>query len=106
MALYVGLTARAFEEKYVVRFRRLLRLRKPRRAQCHFLIAGGCAVHPVKPVQCRLYPLWPELVEQRVNWEAEKKVCPGIGKGELIQIGIACETAAEMTTAYPVIYES
>ena len=106
MALYVGLSAKAFEKKFVVRFKRMLRLRKPPGAQCHFLTGAGCSVHEVKPVQCRLYPFWPELVEQRKNWEAERKACPGIGKGELIQIGVACETAAEMKTAYPAIYEN
>jgi hypothetical protein len=58
----------------------------------------------VKPVQCRLYPFWPELVENRANWEAERTMCPGIGKGGLVQIGAACETAAEMKTAYPAMY--
>jgi Fe-S-cluster containining protein len=106
MAEYVGLSAQAFETQYVVRFKQLLRLRKPRRSQCHFLTEQGCSVHPVKPVQCRLYPFWPELVEERANWEAERKMCPGIGKGELIQIGVACETAAEMKTAYPAIYDN
>jgi hypothetical protein len=105
MSSYTGLTPAAFEAKYVVRFKKVLRLRKPRKGQCHFLQAGGCSVHPVKPVQCRLYPLWPELVENVANWQAERRVCPGIGKGELIQIGAACEIAAEMKTAYPAIYE-
>jgi Fe-S-cluster containining protein len=105
MAAYVGLPAAAFERKYVVRFKHLLRLRKPRLSQCHFLAKEGCTVHPVKPVQCRLYPFWPELVEERAKWEAERKMCPGIGKGELVQIGVACETAAEMKSAYPAIYE-
>jgi Fe-S-cluster containining protein len=105
IAAHVGLTPKVFEKKYVVRYKRMLRLRKPRHSQCHFLTEGGCSVHPVKPVQCRLYPFWPELVEQRINWEIERIACPGIGKGELIQIGEACETAAEMKTAYPAIYE-
>jgi Fe-S-cluster containining protein len=106
MAEHVGLTANEFERKYVVRFKRVLRLRKPPDAQCHFLRGGGCSVHPVKPVQCRLYPFWPELVENRATWEAERSACPGIGKGEFVQIGEACEIAAEMKTAYPSIYEN
>jgi Fe-S-cluster containining protein len=106
MAAYVGLSAKAFEKRYVVRFKQLLRLRKPPKSQCHFLTEGGCSVHPVKPVQCRLYPFWPELVETRANWDTEGVLCPGIGKGELIQIGVACETAAEMKTAYPALYEN
>jgi hypothetical protein len=105
MALYTGLSAKAFEKKYVVRFKQLLRLRKPRKSQCHFLLEGGCSVHEVKPVQCRLYPFWPELVEERLHWETERINCPGIGKGELIQIGEACEMASEMKSAYPALYE-
>ncbi len=104
IAAYLGLTAEEFEKKYLVRFRKVLRLRKPRRSQCHFLNENGCSVHSVKPVQCRLYPFWPEFVEKRKAWEAERKACPGIGKGELIQIGVACEIANEMKTAYPAIY--
>lgn len=104
MAAHVGMTARAFEKQYVYRTRHLLRLRKPRGAQCHFLKNGGCSVHPVKPVQCRLFPFWPELVEERKEWKRTGKYCPGIGKGNLIQIGTALEEASEMKAAYPTMY--
>ena len=105
LARYLKMSARAFEAKYVIRYRHLLRLRKPRNSQCHFLMKGGCSVHPVKPVQCRTYPFWPELVRDRDVWRMEGQRCPGIGKGELIQIGSACEIAAEMKSAYPRLYE-
>ena len=104
IASHLGLMPQAFEEKYVIRYRRLLRLRKPRYSQCHFLTAQGCSVHVVKPVQCRTYPFWPELVEDRTAWQDESQRCPGINKGELIQIGTACEIAAEMKIAYPPLY--
>jgi Fe-S-cluster containining protein len=104
MARYLRLTAEAFEEKYVVRYRHVLRLRKPRESQCHFLTESGCSVHVVKPVQCRTYPFWPELVEDRSAWDEEASRCPGIHQGELIQIGVACEIAGEMKTAYPSLY--
>jgi uncharacterized protein len=105
MANHIGVTLKEFEKAYVIRFKHVLRLRKPKRSQCHFLTEKGCSVHPVKPVQCRLYPFWPELVENRANWQAERAMCPGIGKGELVQIGVACEIAAEMKMAYPAVYE-
>jgi uncharacterized protein len=105
MANYIGVTLKEFEKAYVIRFKHVLRLRKPKPSQCHFLTENGCSVHPVKPVQCRLYPFWPELVENRANWQAERAMCPGIGKGELVQIGVACEIAAEMKMAYPAVYE-
>ena len=42
---------------------------------------GGCTIEPVKPVQCRAYPFWPELVNTRWDWRCESKECPGIDKG-------------------------
>jgi Fe-S-cluster containining protein len=103
-ARFVGMSKAAFEAEYVIRYRHLLRFRKPRGGQCHFLKPDGCSIHPAKPTQCRLYPFWPELVEVRRAWKAEKQECPGIGKGNLVQIGTACETASEMKRAYPSLY--
>lgn len=104
-AAFMGMTPRAFERKYVYRTRHLLRLRKPRASQCHFLESGACAIHPAKPTQCRLFPFWPELLESRTAWAAAGHTCPGVGVGPLIQIGTALETASEMKTAYPTMYE-
>lgn len=104
-ATHLGMTAAAFEAKYVYRTRHMRRLRKPRASQCHFLGEGGCSIHPVKPVQCRLFPFWPELVESRREWRTTGRWCPGIGQGPLIQIGEAMEVASEMKRAYPDHYE-
>ena len=103
-ARYLGLTPRVFEQKYVYRTRHLLRLRKPPDRQCPFLTGEGCAIHPVKPTQCRLFPFWPELVESLPVWKATAAWCPGIGTGPLVQIGTALETATEMKHAYPSQY--
>ncbi len=103
-AAFLGMTRRAFARRYVYRTRHLHRLRKPRGSQCHFLSGGGCSIHPAKPTQCRLFPFWPELVENRAAWRRTARYCPGIGQGPLIQIGGAVETAAQMRTAYPSMY--
>src|SRR4051794_25308424 len=100
-AAYVGMTAADFEKRYVYRTRTMLRLRKPRGSQCHFLLESGCSIHPAKPTQCRLFPFWPELVENQREWMRTAKYCPGIGTGRLYQIGTAMEVASEMKTAYP-----
>jgi len=102
-AKHLGMTAAAFEKQYVYRTKHLLRLRKPKDSQCHFLGAAGCDIHSAKPTQCRLFPFWPHLVESRREWNSVGKWCPGIGQGELIQIGTAHEMAAEMNAAYPAI---
>jgi Fe-S-cluster containining protein len=37
-----------------------------------------CSVQPVKPVQCRTFPFWPELLDDAERWEATKRYCPGL----------------------------
>lgn len=103
---FLRISPAVFEQRYVYRTRHLLRLRKPRGRQCHFLLPGGCSIHPAKPTQCRLFPFWPELVESREAWQQTGQTCPGIGMGPLYQIGTALETSAEMHTAYPSFYEA
>jgi len=105
-AEFLGMTQRDFERKYVYRTKNLRRLRTPRETQCHFLREGGCSIHPAKPTQCRLFPFWPELVDHSKEWHKAATWCPGIGKGELVQIEAASAMAQEMRTAYPSHYPS
>ena len=106
-ARFLGLPQADFEASYIYRTRHMRRIRKPRgkAKQCPFLDGAGCGIHPVKPVQCRLFPFWPELVESPQEWRRTAKWCPGIGQGELIQIGTALEMAHEMREKYPETYE-
>jgi Fe-S-cluster containining protein len=101
---YLGITAREFERKYVYRTRHKMRLRVPAAANCHFLVDGGCSIHPAKPTQCRIFPFWPELVESRREWAKSARYCPGMGKGPLVQITDARLQAEEMRQAYPELY--
>ncbi len=105
IAAFLGLAASEFERRHVYRTKRLLRLRVPRQQQCHFLREGGCSIHQVKPAQCRIFPFWPELVESKREWKKTAAWCPGVGKGELVQIETARAFAAEMKAVYPGLYE-
>ena len=104
-AEFLGMTAAAFERRYVYRTSKRMRLRVPREAQCHFLREGGCSIHPAKPTQCRIFPFWPELVESRREWKKTARYCPGMGRGPLVQIEAARAQAREMREAYPEMYE-
>jgi uncharacterized protein len=99
-ATYLGLSPAEFESRYVYRTRHQLRLRRPRKSHCHFLGADGCSIHPAKPTQCRTFPFWPELIEDRRAWRDTARFCPGIGMGHLVQIGTAMEIAEEHRRAY------
>lgn len=104
VAAYLGMTVKAFERKYVYRTRNRARLRVPAESNCHFLEGGGCSIHEAKPTQCRIFPFWPELVESRREWRKTARYCPGMGKGELIQIDAARRQAGEMRDAHPALY--
>jgi Fe-S-cluster containining protein len=45
-----------------------------------------CGVYEDRPIQCRTWPFWPSLLKSRGTWEAAKRTCPGIDKGELIPV--------------------
>jgi Fe-S-cluster containining protein len=104
MAAFLAMTVATFEHRYVYRTRHLRRLRVPRHAQCEFLKEGGCSVHPAKPFQCAAFPFWPELVGNKKNWRKTSEWCPGIDKGDLVQIEKARSTAADMKAAHPHLY--
>ena len=105
IAQFLGMPAIEFERRYVYRTARRMRLRVPRASQCYFLRDGGCSIHSVKPVQCRVFPFWPELVESRREWRKTARYCPGMDKGPLVQIDVARAQADEMRQAYPALYE-
>ena len=105
IAAFLKLSPAEFERRYVYRTKKLIRLRSPRASQCHFLNAEGCGIHVVKPLQCRAFPFWPELVESKKEWHKTAGWCPGIGKGELVNIENARAVAQEAREAYPTYYK-
>lgn len=100
-AAFVGMEVPDFERRYVAGPSGRRRLKKPRHAQCFFLRGGGCSIHPAKPVQCRSFPFWPELVEYPANWEAASRRCPGINQGPLIPIEAIRRQLEEVRQAFP-----
>ena len=104
-AEFLDMTPAEFERKYVYRTRHLLRLRKPRGSQCHFLRGHGCGIHPAKPTQCSTFPFWPELVSSREAWGETASYCPGIGTGPAVTFDTAVRVANEMCESYPGIYD-
>ena len=45
----------------------------------------SCRVADAKPDQCRSYPFWPRIVDDRESWEHEGESCAGIGSGALVE---------------------
>ena len=53
---------------------------------CIFLVRANdkafCAVHPVRPKQCRTWPFWDGNLKSPHGWNTAAKTCPGIGNGK------------------------
>lgn len=43
----------------------------------------GCSVYSLRPVQCRTYPFWSDVMRNKNSWDREKEKCPGINCGTL-----------------------
>ena len=51
---------------------------------CRFLKNNRCEVYQARPMQCRTWPFWPEVMAPK-SWAKEVAAfCPGVGKGKLV----------------------
>ena len=52
---------------------------------CVFLARGdggaGCLIYEVRPLQCRTWPFWNEVLQSGDTWEATAGKCPGMNFG-------------------------
>ena len=54
---------------------------------CPFLDGDGkCSIYPIRPVQCRTYPFWAEIVRDQASWDREARRCEGINAGKPVPI--------------------
>lgn len=45
-----------------------------------------CKVYEHRPVQCRTFPWWPEILSSEKAWKATARECEGIGRGDFVPI--------------------
>jgi hypothetical protein len=110
LSRHFGLSRSAFIDGYcrTVKFgeMRQVSLRERANDDCIFWIDGGCSVYPARPVQCRTYPFWATIVEDRDSWERESKSCPGIGVGRRHSADEIVERLAQRVNNPPVRVEA
>lgn len=57
-----------------------------------------CSIYRSRPLQCRTWPFWPEMLESRRSWTTFKRMtpCPGMDSGPLIPADQIRITRAKM----------
>lgn len=86
IAAHLGLAVEAFTRRHTRRVGLRLSLLELPGGDCEFLVrqADGrtrCAIHAVRPLQCRTWPFWKSNLESRADWAAAGRECPGIDQG-------------------------
>ncbi|MDR2922950.1 MAG: YkgJ family cysteine cluster protein [Treponema sp.] len=63
--------------------RERLSLKEKSNFDCIFWNSAGCTVYHARPLQCRTFPFWDNILCSPQAWEAAGKSCPGMNNGEL-----------------------
>jgi Fe-S-cluster containining protein len=50
---------------------------------CVFLKNNHCEVYEARPIQCRTFPWWHEIIGTSKDWNSNVYQCPGINQGKL-----------------------
>lgn len=75
---YLRLSVKEFRKAWCVRDGVEWKMVVTEAKSCPFFVERRCTIHDVKPIQCRTYPFWPEIVGTRYGWEDEAAECEGI----------------------------
>ena len=84
IAEFLELDLEAFGKRYLRRASHgVVSLTEKANLDCVFWEEGvGCEVYPVRPVQCRTFPFWPEVLESEDHWVEYSAECPGMDRGK------------------------
>jgi len=84
---HLGITEKWFRRRYVEHLtRNTLTARMPE-GRCTFLDKNGhCKIYHLRPVQCRTYPYWPEILKNKQTWKKEAIYCEGINTGAIVSV--------------------
>lgn len=95
MAKVLGMTTSAFTRKWCDQTDGVYHLKEADGPECVFLEQNRCKVYEGRPVQCRTWPFWPEVMGAK-TWKKEVAAyCPGVGKGKKFSAKEIAETLEE-----------
>lgn len=91
LAEHLQISAKQVRERYCRKIEGRISLKESRTPEgmydCIFLKEDAnrgrktCSVYPVRPLQCRTWPFWPENLLDRARWDRAAKRCHGMNHG-------------------------
>jgi len=75
-----GLSFKEFVLNYCVNHQGYLSLKSITDGPCIFY-RDGCTIYEHRPTQCRTFPFWQLLLENKREWKKTAQHCSGIGMG-------------------------
>jgi Fe-S-cluster containining protein len=82
MAKFLKISTLSFTKKYCDKTHGVFHLKEdPDQPDCLFLNKKRCEVYEVRPMQCRTWPFWPEVMNAKAWKKDVVEFCPGVNKG-------------------------
>ena len=81
IADFVELPREIFVQRCLYPFQDSYSIRETADGRCIFF-ENGCAIYPVRPIQCSTFPFWFQNLRSEQSWDEVALRCPGIGKGK------------------------
>lgn len=83
IAKNLNLRASVFTKMFCEKESEIWKLKDGLQGECVFLRERKCSIYKARPIQCRTWPFWPEVLNAR-TWNKEvASFCPGVGKGRV-----------------------
>jgi len=82
IAEFLQITFQQFLERYTVVVDRFVSIKSTEKGPCIFY-DQGCSIYPVRPIQCRTFPFWRDILKSKVRWDQTAETCQGINSGKL-----------------------
>jgi Fe-S-cluster containining protein len=81
IAEHMSMSVEAFSSRYVRKVGDRFSLTENKRTyDCDFLTGKQCSIYPVRPVQCRTFPWWPQNLRSPEAWQQAATYCEGINR--------------------------
>ena len=95
MAAYLKVGVPDFMKKFTEKADGFVSIMSRPNGTCVFY-QDGCTIYPVRPIQCRTFPFWSDVVKSPHRWQEQAKKCKGMNKGKIWDV----ETVREQLHLY------